>query len=169
MLPRIRRGDIFLTRSETLLGAAIRAVESVWAPDGHAVYNHAGFFFSECPGESIEALPDGITGRRWPEEFAGERILIARHDGMDDFRFWQGYGRVEMEIGEMYPYHRLLLHVFKPLSELNISGMNVCSEIVQMFLFFAGLTTDRHGWNPDDLEELAWGGNGWSVIWGGIP
>lgn len=169
MLPKIQRGDIFLTRSESILGASIRAVEGFWSKDGNARYNHAGFFFESCPPESIEALPDGVTGRRWPEEFQGERILIARHDAMDDFRFWQGYERVERELGKRYPYHRLFLHILKPLAEINVTGMNVCSEIVQMFCFFAGLTSDRFGWNPDDFEELVWEGKPWRVVWGGVP
>jgi len=169
MLPKIQPGDIFLTRGESLLGRAIRTAEALWAPDGRAEYNHAGFFFCTCPGESIEALPNGITGRRWPEEFRGEKILIARHREMDPVRFWQGLGRIEMELGEPYPYHRLLLHLIKPLAEINLLDTYVCSEIVQTFLFFAGLTRDRRGWNPDDLEEIIWQGDPWRIVWGGVP
>ncbi|MBF0102047.1 MAG: hypothetical protein HQK77_14185 [Desulfobacterales bacterium] len=168
-LPQIKRGDIFLTRSEGFLGQAIRTFENIWDPDVRADWNHGGFFYNECPAESIEALPEGITGRRWPQEFGGEKILIARHELMDDVRFWQGFQRVEMEIGEPYPFHRLILHAFKPLAEINLSGMNVCTEIVQMFCFFAGLTTDRHGWNPHDITNWIWQGPPWRIVWGGVP
>ncbi|MBV6342819.1 hypothetical protein [Candidatus Magnetobacterium casense] len=162
-----------MTRSETLLGASIRALEAYWAPDGYAEYNHAGFFFCTCHDGavacSIEALPEGIFGRRWPDEFMGEQILIARHEAMDEFRFWQGFGRVEMEIGEKYPFHRLLLHALGPLAEINIMDMNVCSEIVQMFCFFSGLTRDRRGWNPDSCHEWLKQNRRIDYVFEGVP
>jgi hypothetical protein len=145
------------------LGQAIRAFEAFWDPDGKAEYSHAGIMLDPA-GTTFEALWRNKRQNLF-EAYAGERILIGRHEAMDYVRFMAGWDEVAHLEGRYYAGHRLLMNMFPPLAKLIATGgFAVCSELSAKFLCGAKLLDHWAGVNPDYLADMIKRWRGWRTV-----
>jgi hypothetical protein len=109
---------------------------------------------------------------------------------MNEARYYKGVTEVIDNIGQMYPYHRIVLHgfdminawikrsVFRRKLPLKFRYMKlmpldwpVCSELGAQFIHTAGLNggweSKKKGWrgvNPDDFDDARTSTNKWNTI-----
>lgn len=164
-LPEIKPGDIFCSAFGGVLGKAITIIEALKAKDGEAEYSHSGIFIS--PSETFESL-DRVISRKWPEEFIGAKVLVGRHERMDQEAFDYAWGMTRRHWGEHYPYHRLAMHAAPWLAKISLLDWHVCSELALEHWWYAGLIIDWRGKNPDDVADLIHKGPPCSIVWEGI-
>lgn len=110
-------------------------------------------------------------------DYLDKNILVMRHKKMSDRKYKKGVKEIEDNLGQTYPYHRLILHAVDSginwvLKKLNIkwkcksaywlsTDWPVCSELATQFLLEAGVKTKLAGgekWQgvqPDDLHDAA--------------
>jgi hypothetical protein len=164
-LIEIHPGDIACTRYPGDLGDAITTIEAFYEDDNSgAEYSHALLF--QSPSETFESL-EIVTSRKWPDDFEGAKVLIGRHERMDNFAFDYGFGLTRTRRGEAYPYYRLLLHLFN-LGQICAGSRLVCSELVTEILWHCGLIWDWRGKTPDWIADEIKGGPPWAVVWEGV-
>jgi hypothetical protein len=148
----LKPGDIFCSASNGILGKSIRWFERLFAIDDSAIFNHAGIITS-CSGDTVEALSRGVVESH-VSEYYGKRVLVGRHTRMNQGAFLRGFEEIAPEIGDVYPFWRLVLHAIPGASKWIASGKwFVCSELTAKFLNKA---VDFHDWagvTPDYLAD----------------
>lgn len=165
----LKPGDIFCSRNPMWLGRAICAVEKWKSKDNHAEYSHAGVILDE-QGTTFEAVWTNRRGNLF-RDYAGQKILIGRHERMDQKAFQMGWNGVKKYEGQWYAGWRLLLHAL-PFGKLGSGDFAVCSELAMKFLSKSGVMVDLSnkeevarfirtgesiywkGWNPDDVADM---------------
>jgi hypothetical protein len=163
--PSLHHGDIFLTRNPQRLGRLIVAVQSFHDPDGKSKYSHSGIIVGPDSHQSIEAR--WRTGFFCLEEYAGDDILIARHDKMEPQRHYAGLQTIDKHIGQRYPFYRLLCHLLGPGFCKWSLGYAVCSELTSKYLCGCGLQRSWKGHTPGHLENVVTNYREWSVVFEG--
>lgn len=129
-------GDVFCTAATGWLGRAICWTQSAWEVDGRAEFSHAGFMAAR-PGVTVEALARGLCYGDLGRYF-GLRVLVGRHRRMDLGAFIRARETWAKDIGRIYPYWRLALHMVPFLPRLVFSGAwYVCSERTAQMLSVA--------------------------------
>ena len=152
---------MFLTTGSWISGA-INAVQGWWAPDGHSKYTHAGIITDKL-GETLEMKISGaVTSSIYVHE--KHPLLIARHSGMTPERFKQGMAGLGDAKSRFYPVYRLFLYLFPPLTRLNDGDAAVCSELVSLFLYRAGLIPYWRGISPAGLHDMFKWWKGFEII-----
>jgi len=165
MKPELRTGDIFCTRNPMALGRAINQIQKFWSSDNESEYSHSG----------IICNPKGITFESlWTirysklDAYAGKQVIIGRHFGMNQEAFDEGIRGIAKHEKQIYPFHRLLFHLFPPAAKyISSGGFPVCSELVCKFLCKAGLMPTWKGKNPDHVADMIHKWRTWEVVFEG--
>lgn len=160
----LRPGDQFLSQSKGFLGRAINRFQRFWSQDGVSRYTHAGIIVDEA-GAVFEAVGKGVSeGDLY--HYAGSLVMIVRHNNMNPGVFQDAFGKIQAHRGAAYPVHRLLFHLFPPLSRFGF-GMVVCSELAAKFLYSADILEYWQGVNPDELADIFRHWKGFEIIFEG--
>jgi hypothetical protein len=160
-------GDIFLSKNPMFLGRAINAVQSFWAVDRKSIYSHAGIITS-ATGTTLEALWT-VKEQNIHDAYKGTRVLIARHKKTTHDTFLSGYKAIKKHQGQIYPAHRLILHLIPPLSRFIHAGRLVCSELTWKFLRKSGLEkTGWYGQTPDTIHDYVVNHRDWCIVFEGV-
>ena len=175
-----RPGDIGLTKNPNGLGKAINYCQRLGEGD-ESIFGHALIF---TPPEGRDScLSDGNfiesnTKIRYGHirEYVGNNICIIRHRDMTNALFHKALSVIEGNVGQIYPAHRLLLHlmdVIRGFLYRKITGKKppfrfsaihldwpLCSELVGQAYVATELPT---GWtlgpgkwaglNPDHIHD----------------
>ena len=163
----LKPGDLFLTASPGLVSSLIIAMQRFWSQDDHARYTHAGIILNHA-GDVFEMVGKGAVTNGSLYAYKGKPCLIARHEAMTPVAFECAIQKSFKRLGDIYPVHRLLLHIFPPAAKYWGVGMAVCSEMVAEFCYFAGITDYWMGVNPDELEEMFRHWKGFEIVYEGI-
>lgn len=169
MKPVLHKGDIFCTENaQGFVGKIINFFQRNYNRDGKSKYTHAGVVIDES-GATFEALPNGYHRQNIFEVYKGKNIVIFRSKYMTDEKFSKGWDSIKDLEGKWYPWHRLPLFIFPPLSGFNLVNKPVCSETDRKLLFHAGIPQNTelmakmiphvgkrgiYGVDPDDLVDL---------------
>ena len=134
------------------LGKAINALQKFWSADNESTYSHAGIILNK-DGRTFESLRRIKKSKL--KNYKGVKVLIGRHIKMDDWRFNIGWENIKHHKGQIYPYHRLLLHIIPPLAKyVSIGHFPVCSELVAKFLVGCRMLETWKGKNPDHIADM---------------
>jgi len=179
-------GDIFCTKNPMWLGRAICWFEKIGSRDNHAEYSHAGIILDR-KGTTFEAV---WTNKRQNlfRAYAGQKVLIGRHEHMKYIEFNRGWTGVKKYEGKRYAGWRLLLHAIPLMSKFGTGNFAVCSELAMKFISKSTVMLNNSsaldvakfirdgesicwkGWNPDDVADMIKGPlsvKGWSVVFEG--
>jgi hypothetical protein len=150
----LKPGDVFASRNPQGLGSMILLTQKMKSLDGEAEYGHTGIIIDEA-GTTFEALWT-IKRQNLFEAYKGNKILIARWQGMTMNAFWKGFNAVAGQEGRPYPFYRLFLMLIG-LGKVRVPDQEVCSEITTHMLVAAGadvLSGDNWcGVTPDNLVD----------------
>lgn len=147
---KLMPADVVATRSEALLGTAIRFVQKAKASDDEATYNHTLTILAPS-GRMIEAVSHIQEGNLY-EAYRGQRVLVARWVHMDDLHRAMVCDAVTKYEGRRYPWSRLFLHLLG-LAKYVHWNVPVCSELTAYGLYVAGARRNWWGVMPDDLAD----------------
>lgn len=160
-------GDVFLTSNPQMLGKLINLVQLVWSKDNQSKYTHSGIIL-DSTGGMIEATWTTRRGNIF-EEYHNKRILIARHDEMDNEAFARGWDAIKKHEGRWYPGYRLVFALIPPVAKFVNFGQAVCSEYTAKFLNNSVYCPDVwKGQTPDDIHDMVRNWKGWSIPYEGI-
>ncbi len=166
---KLQPGNLFCSRNPMALGRAICAVEKFYSVDNEAEYSHAGII-TNTHGMTLEALwtvkPQNIY-----TAYKGTKVLICRHELMDDEAYWKGYNAVRKHIGQVYPFWRLVFALYLPAAKyINFLDRLVCSELVGKFYSVGGIPgfEHYHGLTPDHIADRAKNFKGFTIIYEGV-
>jgi len=171
---KLLAGDEFTTKNPMALGVAINVVQTVKAVDNDSDYTHAGIITGP-DGTSIESLWT-VKSQNIYRAYAGQRIMIVRNAHMSIPVFLAGYEKVKPNIGQWYPFPRLLLHMIGMAKWVHW-GHVVCSELVAKFEAGCAekLGEENHGFlrnwygvNPDNLVDRWRDSKHYEVIFEGV-
>ena len=154
MIPELKQGDIFATRNPMALGRFINFFQKLWSKDNKSKYSHAGIVTDGLRGITFESLTRITYGNL--DKYRGKEIIIARYTNMTPERYLMGWASIKHLNRKIYPYHRLPLYLIPFMAKyVHITNRPVCSELVAMFLYHAGLRKSKYyfGINPDDLVD----------------
>lgn len=146
-------GMLFCTNNPSaVLGRMINAVQKFHSPDNESTYTHAGIIISD-QGHTFESL--WKIRRNHIREYAGSKLIIGRHVKMNLTLFSKGWVVVRQHDGQMYPFWRLPLHLYRPLAKyISTGNFPVCSELACKFMVSCGLMDYWKGRNPDDVADM---------------
>jgi len=158
---KLQPGMIFCTQNPMLLGKVINVVQKFWAKDNQSKYSHSGIILNE-EGLTFEAL---WTNKRQNlfSAYAGRKVLIGRHIGMNAEMFAKCWDRIQHHEGRWYAGHRLLFFLFPPIAKYINFGQGVCSEITAQFLW-----QNWKGLNPDDISDRVHHWKNFEVVFEGV-
>jgi hypothetical protein len=166
----LQQGDVFATRNPQGLGSAICLAEKMKSLDGEAEYGHTGFFINGVTGTTFEALWT-IKCQNFFEAYKGNKVLIARWNGMNTTAFMDGFNAVKGQLGRPYPFYRLFLHLIG-LGKVHVDGQEVCSELTTHFLISSGAMVlsgkEWAGVTPDNLVDEWRISKHFSVVYEGV-
>jgi hypothetical protein len=153
---RLEQGDVFATKNPQSLGKVITFMEMLRCESKSAEYSHAGII-QDAMGKTLEAVWH-IEEQNIFEAYKGDKVIIARWNGMTPETYQKGWDSVKGEIGEIYPYSRLLLHFLGLARWIHLGNDTVCSELAEKFLINAGYTMGLAGKNwwgltPEELVD----------------
>lgn len=150
---KLQRGDLFATENPMALGKMINFVQKVNNLDNKSKYTHIGLITDKI-GITFEALWT-YKNQNIYTAYGGKDIIIFRNTRMTEESFNDGMRGIKHLTGRMYPFYRLPLFLLPFLAKISIFKKPVCSELIAMFLYFAGLrnTTQSFGIDPDDLVD----------------
>lgn len=164
---QVRPGDIFCTRNPMWLGRAINAVQKFWSSDNESVYSHSGIII-DTAGTTLESLWT-IREQNIEDAYSGSGVIIGRHKLMTRKAFEEGLKCVMKHKGQIYPFHRLIFHLFPPAAKyISTGGFPVCSELACKFLAAAGLLNSWKGKNPDHVADMIRRWRMWDIVFEGI-
>jgi len=150
----LKPGDLFAARSQMLLGRAINVVQQFYSSDNKSEYSHTGFIVN-AQGSTFEANWR-VGSQDFYKAYKGEKVLIARHNDMDEDRFFRGFSSVyNKHYKHIYPFWRLFFFLVPPIAKyVHFLEKPVCSELVAEFLYRAGLRHKNYmGTNVDTLVD----------------
>jgi hypothetical protein len=153
---KLEIGDIFCVgNSSSWVSRSICFFEKLYSSDKQAIYSHSGIITSNL-GNTLEMLGRGFECQNIYDEYIGEKIFISRYIGTESMNInsaiqktWEDYNR------KIYPYWRLLVHSLPYKLRFDMSGIPVCSEMVQSYLDLIKNGNEKgwHGWNPDMVSD----------------
>jgi hypothetical protein len=167
----LQPGDLFVVESDSLMGRTISWAENFKDVVGDAKYIHAGVIL-HSNGNLIES--------EWHvqisniDEYAGNKIMIARLKNMNIQRFFQGKSAIIDRVGQRYPILRLFLQLFGLARRIRTKHV-VCSELQAQFIGAACPELQRfvypnyYGWDPAQLAGAyeMWVGH-FDIIYQGV-
>lgn len=170
MIVDYKPGDVLLTANSSFFGKAIRKVQGLLEPGDKANFSHAAIITDELGNlvESVATISENNISK-----YKGVECLLARHEDMAPDAELLGYSEIVNNIGQIYPFHRLLFIAFG-LSKIHLDWP-VCSELVSQYLMGAGIDMGlmfrgkrwRGGWagvTPDMIEDAIYRGGKWKII-----
>ena len=164
-VPTLKRGDIFLTSNPMALSKAIRFFTKLRSKDNKCVFSHAGIIIKPN-GTTYESLWH-VKSQNLFEAYAGENVLIARHECMTNAAFNKAFYYLDKKHrNDFYPFYRLIFHMSPTLAKIN-TGSVVCSELVAKFLYYLELMAYYNGCTPDDLHDFVCWAYGWTILYNG--
>lgn len=170
----LKTGDIFLSANSWIIGRAILAVEKFWSTDDSAQYGHGGLIISP-QGDTFEAL--WRTKQNHLDFYLGRKVMIVRPElTMSQTEIPSGAKVTALEelmlmhAGDVYPVHRLILHLLPPLAKIFSSGrFVVCTELVAKYLSRIGCRHNNwEGATPDMLADECRNYRNYRVIYEGV-
>ena len=166
MILYLKPGDIFCTRNPMLLGRVINFVQKFFSADNESRYSHSGIVCNS-DGTTFESLSTIRFSKL--DAYVGKQIIIGRHERMTLKTFNSGMKAVKKHVGQIYPYHRLFLHLFRPAAKyISTGGFPLCSELVCKFLYSAKFVDAWKGKNPDDVADMIRRWKEWEIVYEGI-
>ncbi len=165
-------GDLLLTSNPDGLGTVIRWFQELEGDE--AIYTHVAIMPQKYVMERKKMLIEAnkVLDYRPIAQYIGKRILLIRHKDMTPETYRKGYKEIKDNLGQKYPYWRLLLHAIdnfsnyflrlfhvKPLvhvARLVKIDYPVCSEWAAQFLLEADLDLTRNILPEMNIKE--WGG-----------
>ena len=149
---KLEKGDVFATSNPMALGKIINFVQKTNNLDNQSQYTHIGLIIDEV-GTTFEALWHYESRNIFTD--CKDKVVIFRNKNMDTERFLDGWNGIKHLKGKPYPLYRLPLFILPFLAKISIFKKPVCSELIAMFLYYAGLrnTTQSFGVDPDDLVD----------------
>lgn len=164
---KLHPGDIFCSKNPMWLGAIINGSQKLWSKDNKSTYSHAGIIYGVA-GTTREALWT-VQSQNLFEAYAGDKVLIGRHEDMDGEAFEKGARFTQKHYKQWYPFWRLLFHIIPPVSKYLGFGRLVCSELVAKFIHGSGVQYMYwRGKNPDDIADMIHKWKGWQTVFEGI-
>lgn len=185
----LRPGDIGLCSNPADIGKAfhpssnkkaINLFQNLEDGDKKSIYGHA-FILAKALEESPSFAFNGDLyesairiSKSTVSKYEGMPVCFMRHRGMTAEAYTRGIPEVLNNIGQIYPFHRLLFCAADSLlswcgqkmgqnwkfrtSKLLKADWPVCSELAAQFILACGLETGvpKEGWigvNPDDLAD----------------
>ncbi len=177
IIEKCKPGDILLTANPASLGKLINFGQGLEdAGKRKSKYGHVAIFaeYDAMIFESVMKISKNSINNYHEQD-----VCIIRHNAMTVEKFYQGRKEILDNLGQIYPFHRLIFHgldmfnswikrvIFKRKKALKFRYMKfmpldwpVCSELAAQFLHKAGLEggwEDRKkGWrgvNPDDFDD----------------
>ena len=152
---QVKAGDVFGTKNPMWLGKAINSIQKFWSKDGESKYSHSGIIIDN-KGTTFEALWT-VTSKNLFEEHKGDGVIIARPIGSSNggvFDIKRGLMEIFKHKGKIYPFWRLAMHMFPPLSKIAPLDRLVCSELTAKYLYLCGARHHQYqGTNPDTLAD----------------
>ena len=148
---KLEKGDVFATSNPMALGKVINFIQKLNNLDNQSKYSHIGLII-EPDGKTFEALWHYESRNIFDIE---DDIIIFRNKRMDTEKFLTGWEGIKHLKGRLYPFYRLPLFILPFLAKISVFKKPVCSELIAMFLYYAGLrnTTQSFGVDPDDLVD----------------
>lgn len=145
-------GDAFAVCSEGLVARGIRFFSKIWSSDNEATYTHCGLMLSEH--KVFEAGLFGISTHDL-DKYWGKQLIIVRFDSVSEVKREEVLKQLVAKFaGKKYPVWRLFMHIFGPLSKVNLVQMPVCSELDAYYEQMLGIRHDQWaGTSPDTLVD----------------
>lgn len=138
MKPRLwppQPGDVIFVRGDGWLDRTIMRVQARKAKDGKSEWSHCMMMADSRDVFTTTSKRTGRVGLAL--DFAGSDILIARWIGMTPEAHARGLAAVAHQEGKMYPYGRLLCHLFGIERHGKADAME-CSQLTATYLKAAG-------------------------------
>jgi hypothetical protein len=130
-----RAGDVIFVRGDGWLDRTIMRVQARKAKDGESRWSHCMMM---ADARDVFTTTTGRTGRvGLAMDFAGSEILIVRWIGMTPEAHARGMAAVAHQEGKMYPYGRLLCHLFG-IERYGKADAMECSQLTATYLQAAG-------------------------------
>ncbi|MCK5612858.1 hypothetical protein KAR91_63885 [Candidatus Pacearchaeota archaeon] len=176
----IKPGDILLTKNPAGLGNLINWAQMIGQGD-KSFYGHVAIIVRNPSNDQIDGtIAESVMKISYQHvsNYKGNKICIMRHKKMTAYRYNKGMPEVEDNIGQIYPAHRLIVHLADALRAWTIRKISfgkigrpwfryakflrfdwpVCSELAAQFLIAAGVETGLpfDGWrgiNPDHFDD----------------
>lgn len=149
----IKKGDMFVVNTGSMLTKAINGVSGFWSSDGVSEYNHGGIIISS-KGDTFEALRK--LDHYHLDKYIGRPIMIVRPN-VDESLIHDSLRLLELRHkGQMYPWWRLAFHIIPPLARrISYKGMwLVCSELCAKFAWLLRIRNQPYiGISPDQLAD----------------
>ena len=171
LLQNVKRGDVLLTSNPDGLGNVITWFQNLQGDP--SIYTHAALFPYDALPKIYEA--NGTLDIKNITQYIGYKICIIRHKFMTDEAYRKGFREIKDNVGQIYPWHRLLLigldngfnWLFKKLrfkfrskiARIISRDRPVCSEWVVQFFNSAyikmGFVNGEcwQGKSPDDIDD----------------
>lgn len=152
---KLQIGDIFCSENPMTFGKAINFVQSMYSSDRNAKLSHSGIIYNiDMDNQPISLEADWrLTTFSFAKRYAGKKVLIARHNKMNNIKLCSGLNSIRKNIGQWYPIHRLFLHMIN-LAHIIHWNKLVCSELTAKFLYKAELRHSHYyGTTPDHLAD----------------
>ena len=151
----LNSGDFFAVQGTGFVSIGINFFQQIWAKDNQSIHSHAGLIL-DADGTTLESLSSGtLDSQNLFEAYKDKQILITRYDKLTPELYEESIRSLKEEFeGEGYPFYRLFLHIFPPLSKLHFLGRAVCSEVVAYYLWKIGARHEH--WastNPGTLAD----------------
>lgn len=172
-LPKLQPGDIFFVHgNRTLLQKCINLVQGtqdLWDHDQSSASDtaHCGIIRNE-QGETFESKLR--IGTYHLNGYRDKELSIYRHGSMNDARYLKGMWAVLRHKGQIYPVHRLPLHMIPGLAARFVPFPKpVCSELAAKFLYHAELLDDNYwGINVDMLFDNLDTCSDYKIVFNGV-
>lgn len=150
----LKSGDVFCTTSNHWLSKSIRSVSKFWSTDGQVKYSHGGIIL-DSDGTTIEALNSGVKKQNFFEAYKGCPVLVARPMTTTPHALECALKCIVLEhLGKAYPWWRIGMHIFGPLSKIGATDYLVCTELQAKYLWLAGLSEPQYrGKTPDTMAD----------------
>lgn len=178
----LKPGDILLTRNPAGLGKAINWAQQIGQGD-QSEFGHIAIVVRNPETDKVDGtIAESVKKISYNHacDYLGARICIMRHKGMTAYRYAQGMKEIVDNIGQIYPAHRLVVHLVDACrawfvrkisggkvgapwfrwSSLMVMDWPVCSELGAQFMLSSGLESglpydgmDWRGVNPDHFDD----------------
>jgi len=167
-MDKIKPGDGFLVSRKGILQYCINTVQKLRSMDSRSSYTHSGLIVSS-EGTTYEARK--VINEYDLKHYLNKKILIYRHECNNNNTFFKFYNKIKNEsCGKIYPFYRLIFHIYTPLSKLAPLNRSVCSEINAKHHFMCEFINYWKGTTPDNLHDIVcdpWADQ-WYIIFNGV-
>lgn len=157
-----KRGDIFCTKNPSIwLGKPISIIQKLRTPTSTGDMTHAGLFLD--PTTTFESLLR-VKRQNFYDAYEGTHVLVGRFIHMTPEAFFEGWGAVQPYEGKIYPFTRLLMFMFLPITvkytriswwlSFGLLSDVVCSELLGKYAKYAKVSMyQRMGKSINGFEQ----------------